>query len=162
MMIELKHTVPVKELLSIPFPKTEETSFFLVDIKSYLEDLKRKIKLYENNEDWHKDHITSVWASTNPEEALKQMKNFRSEYDLIMLGDGMDPECYLHTLTKTEMQAMAELKPWELDSKASEYCAKLAKICLDNADSDCVDVQEAMPSKYSPSVLKSDIQLDLC
>lgn len=48
------------------------------------------------------------------------------------------------------------------DPEASVYCAKLAKICTDDVASDCVDVQSAVPSKYSTAVLKSNIQLDLC
>lgn len=161
-MQKLTHTVSKEKLLSIPFQKNSEMSFILVDIKAYLADLKRDIQLDRNNEDWHKSRITSVWSSTDPEEGLAHMKDFGSEYGLIMLGDGMDPECYLHTLNKSEMQAMAELKPYELDPEASGYCAKLAKICTDDVASDCVDVQSAVPSKYSPAVLKSNIQLDLC
>lgn len=102
-MQKLTHTVSKEKLLSIPFPKNSEMSFILVDIKAYLADLKRDIQLDRNNEDWHKNRITSVWSSTDPEEGLAHMKNFGSEYGLIMLGDGMDPECYLHTLNKSEM-----------------------------------------------------------
>lgn len=162
-MQKLTHTVSKEKLLSITFPKNSEMSFILVDIKAYLEDLKRDIQLMEDGEDWHKCRITSVWDSTDPKEGLRRMKGFNSEYGLIMLDDeGMDPECYLHTLNKSEMQAMAELKPYELDPKASEYCSKLAEICNDSVASVAVDVQPAVPSKFSKSILKSDIELDLC
>lgn len=162
-MNKLIHTINKEQLLSIPFPETDKTSFILVDIKAYLEDLKRDIQLWDNDGDWHKCRITSVWDSTDPEKGLRRMEGFESEYGLIMLDEeGMDSECYLHTLNKLEMEAMAELEPYELDPKASEYCSKLAEICNDGVASVAVDVQPAMPSKFSKSILKSDIELDLC
>ena len=44
-MNKLIHTINKEQLLSIPFPKTDKTSFILVDIKAYLEDLKRDTQL---------------------------------------------------------------------------------------------------------------------
>lgn len=60
-MNKLIHTINKEQLLSIPLPKSDKTSFILVDIKAYLEDLKRDIQLMEDGEDWHKCRITSVW-----------------------------------------------------------------------------------------------------
>lgn len=38
-------------------------------------------------------------------------------------------EVGVHTLTKTEMQALAELRPFELNEQATIYCGERARIC---------------------------------
>ncbi|MEK3532651.1 hypothetical protein AAA434_12195 [Lactobacillus crispatus] len=162
-MQKLVNTVSKEDLLKIPFPKTDDIGLIIVDVETFIKDLKRDIALGESGEDdWHKYRITSVWDSTDPETVLDQLKDFNSQYGLIIMEDGMDPEVDIHTLTKTEMKALAELQPYELNEKVVEYCGKLAKICNDNAESECVECRAGMPSKYSKSVLKTDLDLDLC
>lgn len=78
-MQKLVNTVSKEDLLKIPFPKTDD------------------IALDESGEDdWHKYRITSVWDSTDPETVLDQLKDFNSQYGLIIMEDGMDPEVDIH------------------------------------------------------------------
>lgn len=44
-------------------------------------------------------------------------------------------EVGIHTLTRTEMQVLAELHPFELNEQATMYCSELTRICNDDTES---------------------------
>lgn len=66
-MQKLVNTVSKEDLLKIPFPKTDDIGLIIVDVETFIKDLKRDIALDESGEDdWHKYRITVLLLSGIP------------------------------------------------------------------------------------------------
>lgn len=150
-MPEFIETISRKTLLSIPMPKND--NIMLIDMKQYLHDLKHQtLDSYLDSI----DTLDSYWGSVDTADQLRELNKYNTlpHYGLIIITGQMDPECYLHSLTYSEIEPLAKLKDYELDSDISQYCRKLSKYLNDNTKSFCIDVQSAIPNNNSKAIVK--------
>lgn len=156
---DLVNTGSVDIFRDLSLPDIDGFAFMVVNIAKYLKELRYIERLDQQNEDYpEKCPIESMWGSMDVSEVIKYLADFHSEFGLIIAEtDTMDPEVALHTLTRNELKTLADLKDWELNPKVKQYCGALMPYFNDKCESNNILCSQAIPSKYSQSVITGNL-----
>lgn len=158
---KLIDTINLAKLLQIPISKSDNYEVFIIDVATYIKELEDDIKL-ENQGfidlEGTRYHFNGIVSSVDLNLAAEDISLIKSRYGLLIYEGtySMNPSCYLHTLTRKGMFALATLEDYELDPSIKQYCARVANLCNDAVSDDFMNCSCAYPNENSKSVLKSE------
>ena len=137
---------------SLVLPDVSE-KLYLVDLNPYKDDVRNDVDIH------------SVWGSLPDNDEvyalLTQLPNVL-KYGLIIIQDGMDPDCYLHPLDKQDLLSLKGLV-WDTESDTKQFDNWIDQIVEKVPDIDTslltdmpVEVTACVPDDDSKAIVKQN------